>query len=306
MNILFITFYIKKEKIKSIQESLNKYASVKLIEDYDDFKKYREINFDVVLTALYWKINWADHFEKKKFDKKIPDFIKYKLIIYQESNPLSSYGFQSKNFLYRYSFGNICLEKQKNIIDKDIIKKRDIYKIEIKPYKKPEPQLAILILLQNYFNHFLNMKLEEYEKYIQNIINEIRKYSNNKIIVRYKYIEKENDHRKYSIKLNDPNNNMIFTGSNPLDEDIKNSYIAIAHSTNAVVKIIFEGVHLISLSKFCLCDQFANKDIKDIVNPKEFDRELLYNKLLSCSWSFEDFNNNNFLNYVNKHLLLNK
>lgn len=146
------------------------------------------------------------------------------------------------------------------------------------------------------------MKIEEYQSYIQNIINEIRKYSTNKIIVRYKNLQREDDHRKYKLKLKDPNNNMQITGQNSLDEDIANSYVAIAHSTNAVVKVCLEGVHIISMSPYCLCHEFADHDISYVNNPTDFDRELLYNKLLSCTWSYDDFENGNFFNYISSHL----
>ena len=81
--------------------------------------------------------------------------IQYKYHIFQESNPLSSYERFIKtergNFIYRYSIGNIEIPKQINKIDDIVKKKKKQYNIKIKPYKKPSPDLAILILLQNYF-----------------------------------------------------------------------------------------------------------------------------------------------------------
>jgi len=306
LSILFITFYIKKDKIEIISNFLRKHSKLFLINDYKDFEKVRDIKFDFVLTAYYWKINWAGHFEKKKYTKEIPSFIQYKHLIFQDSNPLSSYQVDVKGapgfFIYRFSIGSLEIPMQINKIDEIVKQKRKIYKFKIKPYKKPSPDLAILILLQNYFNHFLNMTIKEYQSYIQNIILEIRKYSKNKIIVRYKNIEKEDDHRKYQIKLKDPLDNMEITGKNSPDDDIAKSYVAIAHSTNAVFKVCLEGVHLISMSPFCLCHEFADHDISFVNNPSEFDRELLYYKLLSCTWSYEDFKNGNFIKYISSHL----
>lgn len=305
LNILFITFYIKKEKVEFISSVLKKQAKLQVIYDYSDFEKVKNIEFDFILTAYYWKINWADHFEKKKFNKEIPSYIKYKHLVFQDSNPLSSYAIDTKfkhnYFVYRFSIGSIEIPKQINIISKDVLRKKKKYNFQIKPYKKPNDNLCILILLQNYFNHFLNMTIEEYQQFNQDIINEIRKYSKNKIILRYKKLVRDDDHRKYKLKLKDPINNLVISGNNTLEEDIQNSYVAIAHSTNAVVKVCLEGVHIISLSPYCLCHEFADKEISYINNPTDYDRELLYQKLLSCTWSYDDFESGLFVNYLELH-----
>lgn len=70
VSILFITFYIKKDKIEIISNFLKKYVKLHLIFDYKDFEKVKDIKFDFVLTAYFWKINWADHFDKKNIKKK--------------------------------------------------------------------------------------------------------------------------------------------------------------------------------------------------------------------------------------------
>ncbi len=313
IKILFITFLIKKYKRDTIINSLKKNCDLYIVDDYQDFLKIKNIFFDFTLTAAFWIIKWAEHISEKKYLENIPDYVKYKNIIYIESNPIFSiyesiyyneeirkkYG--KKFFLDRYSIGNLEISKQKNIINEMVIEKRKKYNIILKPYKKKNDNLCILILLQNYFNQFLNMSLNEYEKYIQNIILKIRNLSNNKIIIRYKPTP-DSDHRCYKINLTDPNNNLEISSEKTLEHDLSRSYVVIAHSTNAVIKACLEGLYIIALSPYCLCYEVANHNIEDINNLKKFDREYFINKIVSCSWDYEDIENGNLFKYFSLHI----
>ena len=42
---------------------------------HNDFKKYKNKNFDVVLTQYYWKIHWVKD-QSHRFTRKLPKYIK--------------------------------------------------------------------------------------------------------------------------------------------------------------------------------------------------------------------------------------
>lgn len=303
LNILYITFYIKTNRVEEIKKYCRDKVNLYIVETSKDFKKMKDIKFDYILTLYYWKMKWANYIDDNKFIE-IPNYINYKHIIYQDSNPLSSLANSKNDILniYRFSIDSLEIIKQKNIYNKIIKKKMDNFNFQIKPYKKYDKKLSILILLQNYYNHFINMTIEEYQNFIQNIINEIRKYSENNIILRYKIVKNDNDARNKKINISDPLNNMKITGNNPLIDDINSSYVAIAHSTNAVLKAIFEGLHIISLSKYCLCDAYSDHDMNLIEKPNDYKREDLMKKIISCSWNFHEFENGLFIKYLEENL----
>lgn len=303
LNILFITFYIKKNRVDIVKKYLKNKVNLFIVENSEDFVKYKKIDFDFILTLYYWEMKWTKYIDNRDFIK-IPDYIKYKHIIFQDSNPLSSLVNNKKDILniYRYSIDNLEISKQRNIVNKTILKKLKKINTKIQPYKNYDKDLSILILLQNYYNHFINMSFEEYEIFIQNIINEIRMYSSNNIILRYKIIKNDNDDRNKKINVSDPLNNLIITGENPLIDDINKSYVAIAHSTNAVLRTIIEGVHIISLSKYCLCDNYADHDISLIEKPNNYNRSELLKKIIACSWNYSDFESGLFIKYLEENI----
>lgn len=305
LNILYITFYIKTNRVEEVIKYCKDKVNLYVVYTSKDFKKMKDIKFDYILTLYYWKMNWANYIDNKKFIE-IPNYINYKHIIYQDSNPLSSLvsATDKKDIIniYRFSIDSLEIAKQRNKYNKIVKKKLNNFNFQIKPYKKYDKHLSILILLQNYYNHFINMTFEQYQEFIQNIINEIRKHSENNIILRYKIVKNDNDDRNKILKVFDPINNLTTTGKNPLIEDINKSYIAIAHSTNAVLKAIFEGLHMISLSKYCLCNEYADKEISMIEKPTGYNREELLRKIISCSWSINDFENGLLIRYLEENL----
>ena len=297
IELLFITFYIKEEKANRMINSLINKVNLTVVNEFNDFKKCRNKKFDVVLTQYYWKIHWVKG-QSDKFPRKLPKYINKKLIVFMDSNPLNSLKLENNTDLYRFSIGDLVISKQLNRVDKIINKRLNEINYEIKPYKKKKEKSCILILLQNYFNHFLNMEFNEYQEYIQGIINEVRKYCNNTIIVRYKHFSKEDDHRDYKLELNDPINNMEITKGTPLQNDIDRSFVAIAHSTNAVLKVLLEGVKIISLSEYCLCHQYADHSISDILDLREYDRKKCLEEIVSSAWYLSDFDNGIWVKYI--------
>jgi len=148
IELLFVTFYIKPDKAKRMINALNKQVNLSVVNEFNDFKKYKNKNFDVVLTQYYWKIHWVKD-QSHRFTRKLPKYINKKVVIYMDSNPLNSLKLENNIELYRFSIGDLVIGRQLNRVNKYINERLKKIKYEIKPYKKNKEKYCILILLQN-------------------------------------------------------------------------------------------------------------------------------------------------------------
>ena len=132
LNILYITFYIKTNRVEEVIKYCKDKVNLYIIYTSKDFKKMKDIKFDYILTLYYWKMNWANYIDDKKFIE-IPNYIHYKHIIYQDSNPLSSLANTKYDILniYRFSIDSLEIIKQKNKYSKIVKKKLDNFNYQI-------------------------------------------------------------------------------------------------------------------------------------------------------------------------------
>jgi len=281
INTASIAFKKRKIFFSHIIENLTKNNMKIIVIDKTNFEEIykKNIYFQLIITFSYYNKNnikdiWYYRYAIEKFN--------YKNILFIESPMFQSIpGFRfSLNSIFHY-------KNEMPIIRKHIDKK----KILIKKFELGD---NILFLLQNplqYFFDFTNHK--EYEDYINKIIEEMRIYTNKKIIIRYK------PHTAHKINIIDPINNYEIS-NRTLDADCLLCYKCICHSTNAVTTCAYYGLDIISLSEFNLLHDKAEKNFSKINEYLNVDYTDFFNNGFNTIYSIKDLKTDSLIKLINK------
>lgn len=161
---------------------------------------------------------------------------------------------------------------------KSLCKKNNI---KVKPWRKKGDHILILLQSKKSFNTYH----QNLYKWLNNKINNIRKYSKRHIIIRKKpktYIDIN--------KIKDPNNNFTISKNKFINDDLNNAWVSILFSTSACVSSIIEGIPVFCDHKSTLTYDISNKNISLIENPILYKRSVFFNKLASHIWTSNEFN----------------
>lgn len=200
------------------------------------------------------------------------------------------------HFLRQGKFNNIdCPPDRWLQIQKD-------QNIEIKPWKSNGRY--ILLILQKPTDSSLNSLYERYNFYnewVEDTINNIRQYTDRPILIR-PHIKAKNLNINHL--LNDSvtlstvwKNRTIFEGGSSLLEDFKNAHAVVGYNSNALIESVCEGIPTFALSDESIAYDMSN-NIKDLENPKFFDRtQWLYN-CAYCVWTKEEIINRTAINHL--------
>lgn len=173
------------------------------------------------------------------------------------------------------------ISKEKNII--------------LKPWR--ETGNHILLLLQS--TNKYSIRNCNFNKWINNTISIIRKYSNRPIIIRRKKNE------KLKLKIKDPINKISYTNNPLIENDLKNCWAAICYNTSACVPCIIEGIPVFVGHPSAITYQVSNTDFTKIENPLMPERQQFLNDLCYSCWSLKEFRNgtiwNRFESYITKN-----
>lgn len=141
----------------------------------------------------------------------------------------------------------------------------------------------------------------DYNKYINNLFNELKKITKRKIMFRY--------HPLYK-----PRGNLIITIPNFVDIDknqnisdsLKNAYCVISYNSTSLIECIIEGIPIVPLNNLSIVYNLGTNNIKDIENLYIPTREKILQELYNISYmqfTEEEFSNGIAINYI-KNLLL--
>ena len=198
---------------------------------------------------------------------------------------------------HRYSWtsyfqdeGNYCNENSPS--DRWLRIQRE-QNIEIKDWKTIGEY--ILVVLQRPGDSSLKNLLEKhgsYENFLGFTLNEIKKYTDRPIRVRMHPLRQD---RQLQVLKNfnvDISTNTLgssqsaglLEGGDGLYEDFRNAYAVVGFNSNALTESICEGIPTFSMCASSMAWDCSNKDLKDIENPKLFDRSQWLNNLGYCQW----------------------
>lgn len=164
--------------------------------------------------------------------------------------------------------------------------------IEIKDWRTSGEY--ILVLLQRPGDTSLRKlidKHETYEKFITYTINEIRKYTDRKIIIR-PHPSRKQDQLKIIEKLNltgieisqTPSVSGSLSGGEGLYKDFSQAWAVVGFNSNALTESICEGIPTFSMCASSMAWECSNKDLKHLEKPLMFERQQWLNNLSYCQW----------------------
>lgn len=135
-----------------------------------------------------------------------------------------------------------------------------------------------------------------YKKWLFDIVNEIRKYTNRKIV--YRPHPKQNKKNKMAI-LNVPNT--INSKNESILDDFKDTYAVIALNSNSLLDAMIEGLPIFAFDKGTVVYDLANHNISNIENPKFPTNDEKFKKLYEISymqWNEAELKNNIAIKYI--------
>lgn len=128
-----------------------------------------------------------------------------------------------------------------------------------------------------------------------NVVNEIRKYSDRRIILRPHPNDKQATTtylpRLKEMFKNKPNIK-ISRFDAPLEYDLQKAWAVVNHNSSAVVGPIIEGYHsFITDAARSQCAEVSHTDFKLLESPREFDRQRWLERISMFHWKFEELEN---------------
>lgn len=130
-----------------------------------------------------------------------------------------------------------------------------------------------------------------YENFVSYTINEIRKNTDRKIIIRphpsrkdaqIKIIESLN---LKGIRISDtPSKEGSISGGDGLYKDFSNAYAVVGFNSNALTESVCEGIPTFSMCPSSMAWDVSNKSLQYLENPILFERQQWLNNLGYCQW----------------------
>jgi len=168
------------------------------------------------------------------------------------------------------------------------------YNISLENYKRRGDH--ILINLQQKKDAALN-KLNfggiGYHAYIENLINDILKTTDRKILLRPHPIDLGT--KKHLYKLYENNKQILFSENKSLYDDLDLSWCMITYNSTSCVESIIYGTHTICLDSSAVGYEVSGKSINDIENSLECNRTTWLNKISYMQFHMEEFNNDQYI-----------
>jgi|TARA_B110000444_G_C18797169_1_gene575501 hypothetical protein len=130
-----------------------------------------------------------------------------------------------------------------------------------------------------------------YKGFLEFTINEIKKHTDRKILVR-PHPSRRNDQLKMLADLNLPgieiSNNVsaegFLSGATALQADFDRAWAVVGFNSNALTESIMEGIPTFSMCPSSMAWDCSNKDLSTIESPLTFDRQQWLNNLSYCQW----------------------
>ena len=194
---------------------------------------------------------------------------------------------------HRYSWtsyfqdeGNYCNENSPS--DRWLRIQRE-QNIEIKDWRVKGDY--ILVILQRPGDSSLKNLLEQhqtYEGFVSYTINKIKQYTDRPIRVRMHPLRQDRQLevlKNFNIDISKNTQGAgLLEGGDGLYEDFRNAYAVVGFNSNALTESICEGIPTFSMCASSMAWDCSNKDLKDIENPKTYERQQWLNNLGYCQW----------------------
>jgi hypothetical protein len=182
-------------------------------------------------------------------------------------------GFINRRIYHSAGFGNQCgrgIYFNENM-PSDRFEKTGI---KIKPWRKTGGP----IILCGQIPWDTSVQHINYQKWLIDIIKDIKKYTDRKIIFR--------PHPKRPNAIKFPSNLEISTRH--ITEDLNDAWAVVAYNSNSALESILEGVPAFVFDKGSMVYNIANTDIKNIENPILMEREQTFYNISYSQWNIDE------------------
>ena len=151
----------------------------------------------------------------------------------------------------------------------------------MKPWRENGTGSHILICLQR--DGGWNMKGTDLDQWLANTVTQIRKVTDEPILIR------PHPKRKYNLKGYLKQNNIYESvPESTLEQDIEGAHAAVFYNSSSSVAAILKGVPVFVQDQDAVTWDVANHDIKNILNPVCPERSQWLYDLASCHWCDEE------------------
>ncbi len=140
-------------------------------------------------------------------------------------------------------------------------------------------------------------------------INEIRSYTQRKIIVRpHPLYRKSSLHKALKenlLKISDVHwqeADVTSTGFVPIAEQLKNAWCTVTYTSGTGIDAVLDGVPNIACDSGSMVYDVSSKDLSSIEKPFRGDKSEWVNKISHCQWSIDEFESGECWEHVSKSI----
>ena len=164
--------------------------------------------------------------------------------------------------------------------------------IKIKDWKE-SGEYVLLILQRPGDSSLKNLiaRYGDYDNFLTSVIHNIRQHTDRKIRIRLhplrqdRQLEILNRLKLKNVEISKNTHGAgLLSGGDGLYEDFKNAKVVVGFNSNALTESVCEGIPTFSLCPSSMAWECSNTKIKDLENPKTFDRQQWLNNLGYCQW----------------------
>jgi hypothetical protein len=164
--------------------------------------------------------------------------------------------------------------------------------IEIKDWRKDGDY--VLVILQRPGDSSLKNLLAKYgtyDNFLSNVISDIRKNTNRPIRIRMHPLRRDRQQaiieklNLQDVTISDNTQGAgLLEGGDGLQKDFDGAWCVVGFNSNALTESVCEGIPTFSLCPSSMAWDCSNTHLKDIDNPKFFDRQQWLHNLGYCQW----------------------
>jgi hypothetical protein len=264
----------------TIEEYLSSNSKNNIIREYGKLDKTSDINIHFGIKSRFKK--------NTKFRELLMNNYKYNIIIEQgflNRKKYQSIGINGFSGLSKIKPTNCQKDRfdKLNINVKDIVINNDGY-----------------ILFCGQLPWDSQVQDINYNQYLNNIFNQLKKITLKKIKFRFHPLYKNKKNKKY--KINIPEYVEIDQHINLIDS-IKEAFCIISYNSNSLVDSLLEGIPVITLSNISIIYDITENDINNINNIYIPSKKIILQKLYDISYlqySLDEFRDGTAIKYAKK------
>lgn len=139
--------------------------------------------------------------------------------------------------------------------------------------------------------------------WINSTINEIRKYSDRKIIIRGHPGDVKAESYLAQLDLSKYKNVLLSKLGTPLADDLKNAWTVVNHNSSSIVGPIIMGYHaIITDPKRSQCVEVASHNFSSIESPILYDREKWLHRISMFHWKFTELTDGSCWRHMREYI----